>query len=104
RRTGTTLSRLVNDINAAQGILDRGIITAAVDALFLLGVIVFLFVLDWRLAAVSLATLPLYAAVIFYINPRLRAASTAVQEQVSEMSGEVHEKLVGLSVVQAFVR
>ena len=104
RRTGTTLSRLVNDINAAQGILDRGIITAAVDTLFLFGVIIFLFAIDWRLAAVSLATLPLYAGVIFWINPRLRAASTAVQEQVSEMSGEVHEKLVGLSVVQAFVR
>ena len=104
RRTGSTISRLINDINAAQGILDRGIITAAVDALFLSGVIVFLFVIDWRLASVSLVTLPLYALLIAFINPRMRRAAQAVQEEVSEMSGEVTEKISGLPVVLAFVR
>ncbi len=104
RRTGSTISRLINDINAAQGILDRGIITAAVDALFLSGVIVFLFIIDWRLASVSLVTLPLYALLIAFINPRMRRAAQAVQEEVSEMSGEVTEKISGLPVVLAFVR
>jgi subfamily B ATP-binding cassette protein MsbA len=104
RRTGSTISRLINDINAAQGILDRGIITAAVDALFLSGVIVFLFLIDWRLASVSLVTLPLYALLIAFINPRMRRAAQAVQEEVSEMSGEVTEKISGLPVVLAFVR
>lgn len=104
RRTGETISRLVNDINLAQGILDRGVITAAVDFLFLIGVVVFLFVLDWQLALASLVTLPLYGAAIIYLNPRLRQASTEVQEQVSEMSGEATEKLTGLSVVLSFVR
>ena len=104
RRTGSTISRLINDINAAQGILDRGIITAAVDTLFLSGVIVFLFILDWRLACVSLVTLPLYAILIAFINPRMRRAAQAVQEEVSEMSGEVTEKISGLPVVLAFVR
>ena len=103
-RTGTTISRLISDINAAQGILDRGVITAGIDLLFLLGVVTLLFILDWRLAAASLITLPLYAVVIAYLNPRVRQASEAVQEQVSEMSGEVTEKLAGLSVVLAFVR
>lgn len=104
RRTGETISRLVNDINLAQGILDRGVITAAVDFLFLVGVVIFLFVIDWQLALASLVTLPLYGAAIIYLNPRLRQASTEVQEQVSEMSGEATEKLTGLSVVLSFVR
>ena len=104
RRTGSTISRLVNDINAAQGILDRGVITAAVDVLFLLGVVAFLFWVDWLLAVVSLVTLPLYAVMIVILNPRMREASAAVQEEVSEMSGEVTEKLAGLSVVLSFSR
>ncbi len=104
RRTGETLSRLVSDINAAQGILDRGIITAVVDMLFLTGVVIFLFALDWELAAVSLITLPLYGICISFLNPRMRRASEAVQEQVSEMSGEITEKLSGLPVVLAFAR
>jgi subfamily B ATP-binding cassette protein MsbA len=104
RRTGSTISRLVNDINAAQGILDRGVITAAVDVLFLAGVVVFLFWIDWLLALVSLITLPLYGVLIAVLNPRMRKASAAIQEEVSEMSGEVTEKLSGLPVVLSFVR
>lgn len=104
QRTGSTISRLISDINAAQGILDRGVISATIDFIFLMGVVVGLFVLDWRLAAVSLITLPVYGASILFLNPRMRRASGRIQEQVSRMSGEVTEKLSGLSVVKSFVR
>ena len=103
-RTGSTISRLINDINAAQTILDRGVITVAIDLLFLSGVVVFLFSIDAQLAAISLVTLPIYGLSIMLLNPRHRRAAVRVQEQVSEMSGEVTEKLSGLSVVLAFVR
>ena len=104
QRTGSTIARLISDINAAQGILDRGVISACIDFLFLTGVVITLFILDWRLAAVSLLTLPIYGAAIIFLNPRLRKANGQIQEQVSRMSGEVTEKLTGLSVVMSFVR
>ena len=104
QRTGGTISRLINDINAAQGILDKGIISVTVDFLFLMGVVVLLLALDWQLAVASLVTLPLYGLAIIYLNPRMRRASVEVQEQVSEMSAEATEKLSGLSIVLAFVR
>ena len=66
--------------------------------------VIALFFLDWRLAAVSLLTLPIYGVAIIFLNPRLRRASGQIQEQVSRMSGEVTEKLTGLSVVMSFVR
>lgn len=104
KRTGSTISRLIADINVAQGILDRGIISATIDLVFLTGVVILLFFLDWRLAAVSLITLPIYGVSILYLNPRMRRASGRIQEQVARMSGEVTEKLTGLSVVISFVR
>ncbi len=104
QRTGSTISRLISDINAAQGILDRGVISACIDFIFLTGVVIVLFILDWQLAAVSLLTLPIYGAVIIFLNPRLRRASGQIQEQVSRMSGEATEKLTGLSVVMSFIR
>lgn len=104
RRTGTTVSRLTSDINAAQGILDRGILAALVDSIFLIGVVIFLFWQDWRLASVSLATLPLYAFIFAYINPRVRQVTSEVQDELQEMSGEVTEKLNGLAIVMAFAR
>jgi len=68
-------------------------------------VVTWLFVFwNWKLAAVSLLTLPMYAIVFGVLNPRLRVASQRVQKQMSELSGEINEKLSGQSVVIAFVR
>ncbi len=103
-RTGSTTSRIINDVNGAQGILDRGVMSVAVDLIFLVGIVAFLFAWDWQLALVSLFTLPLYALVFGVLNPRLRLTARAVQEQMSELSGEVNEKMSGQTVVMAFVR
>ncbi|MBI5096013.1 MAG: ABC transporter ATP-binding protein [Candidatus Hydrogenedentes bacterium] len=104
RRTGAIMSRLINDLNSAQGILEQGVISMCMDVVILLVVVVLLFVWDWRLASVSLLTMPLYGLAFRYLNPRIRAVATAVQEEMEEMNGETTEKLAGLRVVLAFVR
>lgn len=104
QRTGGTISRLINDLNTARGILDEGIIAVAMDVVFLIGVVIFLIVYDWRLATVSLLSLPLYGIVFHIVNPRLRVVATAVQEEMEGISGEVTEKIAGVQVVQSFVR
>lgn len=104
QRTGSTTSRLINDINASQGILDQGVMSLTVDFLFLVGTVTFLVVWDWELALISLFTLPLYAVTFGFLNPRLRAAAREVQARMSDLSGEVNEKLAAQSVVMAFVR
>ena len=78
----------ITDLNDAQGILSDGVISVAMDLVFLTVVVVFLMVMDWRLATVSLFTLPLYGIVFYYMNPRLRQVSTEVQAEMEEMSGE----------------
>jgi ATP-binding cassette, subfamily B, putative efflux pump len=103
-RTGATTSRVINDVNTAQGILDRGVMSILIDLIFLTGVVVFLLWWDLRLACVSLLMLPVYGMVFAFYRRRLRTASREAQRQMSEISGEVAEKIVGLSVVMAFVR
>jgi subfamily B ATP-binding cassette protein MsbA len=104
RRTGDTISRVINDVNTAQGILDRGVLSATIDFIFLIGVAGALFAIDWRLALVSLSTLPVYGASILWVNPRLRRAATDMQDQIAAMSADAAEKLAGLPVVYGFVR
>lgn len=104
QRSGSTTSRVINDINQSQGILDQGVMSLAVDFIFLVGVVAFLMAWNWQLALVSLFTLPLYALTFGFLNPRLRAKARDVQAQMSELSGEVNEKLAAQSVVMAFVR
>ncbi len=104
RRTGSLTARLIGDLNDAQGILSEGVIDVGMDTLFLVGIAAFLLVLDWKLAVVSLFTLPIYGIVFRSINPRLRHVATQVQKQMEEMSGEVTEKLGAIQVVKSFVR
>lgn len=104
RRSGATTSRLMNDLNTAQGILQDGIISMAMDIIFLSGTVIFLLYLDWRLAIVSLFTMPFYGVVFRSLNPRLRRVSVDVQKEMEEMTGEVTERLSGLQVVISFAR
>ena len=104
RRTGNISARLINDLNDAQGLLNEGIIDVGMDTVFLCGIAVFLLMLDWPLALVSLFTLPLYGLVFYHVNPRLRHVSTEVQKEMEEMSGEVNEKLAAIQVVKSFTR
>ncbi|MFO7973700.1 MAG: ABC transporter ATP-binding protein, partial [Candidatus Hydrogenedentota bacterium] len=104
QRTGATISRLINDLNIATGILNQGIISLAMDVIFLIGVVTFLLIYDFELALVSLFVLPFYAVVFRLVQPRLRSVATEVQEEMEEMSGEVTEKVGGVQVVQSFVR
>ncbi len=104
RRSGATTSRLINDLAMAEGIVQDGMISVAIDIMFFSGVAVSLFVWDWRLATASLFTMPFYALVFRRLNPRLRRVSVEVQRQLEEMSGEVTEKISGLQVVISFVR
>jgi len=104
RRTGAIMSRLINDLNSAQGILEQGVISMCMDVAILIGVVVLLFYWDWRLASVSLLTMPMYGLAFRFLNPRIREVSSAVQEEMEEMSGETSEKLSGLRVVMAFAR
>jgi ABC-type multidrug transport system fused ATPase/permease subunit len=104
RRSGATTSRLINDLTQAQGIVQDGIISVTMDVVFLVGTAAILFVWDWRLAAVSLFTMPFYGVVFRIMNPRLRRVSVDVQRELEEMSGEVTERISGLQVVISFVR
>lgn len=104
QRMGVITSRVINDINQSQGILDKGVMSLSVDFIFLVGTVGFLIYWDWQLALVSLFTLPMYGFTFGRLNPRLRTASRAVQAKMSELSGEVNEKLSAHSVVAAFVR
>ncbi len=104
RHMGETVSRLINDLNVATGILNHGVISVVMDLMFLHGVVISLLYRDWNLALISLCPLPLYATIFNLINPRLCKVARKAQEEMDELSGEATEKVAGLQVVLSFVR
>ena len=100
-RTGSIVSRLINDIQQASQIISGGGILLLLD-LVQMGVgLILLFTVSWKIALACLATLPLYALTYRRFNPRVKAASERVQSQISKISGTVQERLSGIALVKA---
>ena len=58
QRTGWIVSRLTNDIDALDQLVTDGVTTLVTNSLTLIGAVIFLFVLDWRLALATLTIMP----------------------------------------------
>src|ERR1700675_417265 len=63
-----------------------------------------LLALNLPLALVSLSISPLWVAFMRFFAPRIKSVSHRMQETVAEISGEVHERVVGASTIKSFCR
>lgn len=103
-RSGSIVSRLTSDIALAQNFIGNACTLLWMDSISVIGIVVYLFVLSPRMALVSVTVLPLWVMSVRFFGQRIRKASHAVQEGLSELSGQVQEKVSGVTVVQAFAR
>lgn len=100
-RTGSIVSRLINDIQQAANIINGGVILVVMDAVQTVVAIVLLFLISWKLMLACVIVLPLYALTFYAFNRRVRRASRRVQQQISRLSGTVQERLSGIALVKA---
>jgi len=103
-RSGSIVSRLTSDIALAQNFIGNACTNLWMDSLSILILGGYLLTLDVRLALVAFAVLPLWIVSVRFFGQKIRKSSHAVQEGLSEMSGQVQEKMSGVTVVQAFAR
>ncbi|MDB4991725.1 MAG: Lipid export ATP-binding/permease protein MsbA [Myxococcaceae bacterium] len=102
QRTGTILSRVLNDVQVATQIIYMGVVVAALDATQLLLAFVFLVHLSPKLALACGGAFPLYGIVFWVMNPRVRQASDRVRGQLSRISGDMAERLAGQALIKTY--
>ncbi len=100
--SGAIVSRVLNDVSRANELIDSAFVDVWMDATSLAIVIGLLFAMDWRLALVALAIAPFWVAFMRIYSPRIKAVSHRMQEKVEEITGEVHERVVGATTVKSF--
>jgi ABC-type multidrug transport system fused ATPase/permease subunit len=100
--TGELMSRVSNDVNALEHFVTHGTILTVVDALRLIGAMVVLFLLEWRLALVALVPIPLIAFALRYFNLRARPIYRRVRDRLGDINARLQDDLAGIRVIQAF--
>ncbi|MGA7733756.1 MAG: ABC transporter ATP-binding protein [Chloroflexia bacterium] len=101
---GRLISRLTNDVDALNEFIGSGVVTVVGDVVILVGVVSVMFIVDWRLALVSLAVLPLIALASWAFQNWMRTTYRQQRVRLSRLNGFLQENLSGMLVVQLFNR
>ncbi|MDN3512593.1 MAG: ABC transporter ATP-binding protein [Candidatus Jettenia sp. CY-1] len=104
RQVGSVASRLIGDISVAQSFVGAAFTNTIMDASSLIFITVLLFHMNWRLALVSIAVFPFYVVLNKFFKSRIRKTSMLAQRKMEEISGNLHEKLGGISIIQSYTR
>jgi subfamily B ATP-binding cassette protein MsbA len=104
QKSGSIVSRFMSDIALAQNFVGSALTNVWMDGASLFFVVYILFYLEPSLAWISLAAMPFYVFVIRYMSPLIKKSSRRSQEKLEEMSGDLQEKIAGMTVVKAFVQ
>jgi ATP-binding cassette subfamily B protein len=101
---GRLVTRATNDVDAVSELFASGALNAMGDAIALIGIVVMMLVLDWRLSIVSFLALPIVGAIVDFVRKRSRAAYRDVRARTARLNAFLNEQVSGIAVVQAFVR
>jgi ABC-type multidrug transport system fused ATPase/permease subunit len=99
-RTGSILSRLLQDAHEATSLIYMGVMVAGLDAAQLLIAAALLFGISWKLTLACLALFPLYALIFRHFNPRVRLASDRMHTQLARIVANVTEQLGGQALIK----
>jgi ATP-binding cassette, subfamily B, multidrug efflux pump len=101
---GRLVTRVTNDIDAIGELFASGALNAVGDLIRLLGIVVMMLVLDWRLSLIAFAALPPVALFVNGIRHGSRKAFRDIRTKTARMNAFLNEQVSGMAVVQAFGR
>jgi len=104
QKTGWIVSRLTNDIDALDQLVTEGVTSLVTNSLTFIGAIVFLFVLDWRLALATLSVMPLLIGATLWFRSRSARSYAEVRNKIGDVSAHLQESISGVRVLKAFRR
>ncbi|MBN1939148.1 MAG: ABC transporter ATP-binding protein [Candidatus Aminicenantes bacterium] len=99
---GYLISRLSNDVSGIRWFFSSTIVQIASSTVNLLGGVVLLFYLEWRLAIVVMAMLPALLLWTKFFAPRMRTLSHRSMEQRSNVMRRMQESLASTSLIKSF--
>ncbi|MCA9953573.1 MAG: ABC transporter ATP-binding protein [Anaerolineales bacterium] len=101
---GRLMSRLISDVGVLQDFITWSITGLFRSFFTLTGIIIAMLILNWRLALVTFAVLPLMVALTNYWRTRVRGAYRATRQRLSLINGYLNESISGIRVTKSFNR
>ena len=103
-QTGQLVTRLTSDVEQIRTFAGSGVVQLANAVVMLVGTTVLLLYLDWQLALVALAIVPVIAGLLVRFVGRIRPLFREVQQTLGRLNTVLQEDLMGVRVIRAFAR
>src|SRR5690606_27994779 len=104
RPAGSVLVRVTNDVNALQDLFTNGVVNLLMDIIQLVGIVVILLAINFKLGLAVMITVPLMFIVSTSLRKRIRFAWQDVRMKNSRINSHLNESIQGMKVTQAFVQ
>lgn len=102
RRSGEFLSRITNDVATLQNILASVVVDFVVQGSTFIGIICFLFFINWKLTIATFTIIPLAVLVIDSASSKLRKVGTTIQERLAMVAAIAQEAVSSIRIVRSF--
>ena len=103
-QTGQLVTRLTSDVEQIRTFAGSGVVQLANAVVMLVGTTALLLYLDWQLALVALAVVPIIAVILVRFVGRIRPLFGEVQQTLGRLNTVLQEDLLGVRVIRAFAR
>jgi subfamily B ATP-binding cassette protein MsbA len=100
--TGNLISKLIFDVTQVTAAATSIVTVSVRDSIIIVGLLGWLFYLNWKLTLLSLVMLPVIAFILKIINARLRNASRNSQRAMGDITQVIEESVAAHKVVKLF--
>jgi subfamily B ATP-binding cassette protein MsbA len=104
RKSGELLSHVTSDATIVHSVVTQTILSVLGQVLTLVGGVAVIFVMNWKLALLTLVVAPPIALIGRFLGSKIRGISRAAQDAQAEAVGVLQESLAEMRTVQAFTR
>ena len=104
RKTGNIMSNLTNDVSALQTAIAGNLISFVQEVVILVGSLVSMIALYWKLTLLTLVIVPLVVVTINFFGSRLRKAGHNVQGKMADITALLEEAISGIRIIRSFNR
>ena len=101
---GRLVTRSTNDVQAINEMFTSMLVNLFRDTFLILGVLIVMFQMEWRLALVVLALFPIIVVAALKFRNRVRVAYREVRRQIARLNAYLQESISGMRITQLFVQ
>ncbi|MBN2412748.1 ABC transporter ATP-binding protein [candidate division KSB1 bacterium] len=101
---GRLVTRITNDVETLNEMLSSGVVSIFGDLAVLVGIIIIMLNLNWKLALVTFAIVPFIFYASFLFRVKVRESFRKIRIRIALINSYIQENISGMSIVQLFSR